>query len=47
MLNKVIKIGAFTAIAALGVTALIKSDLFPKLKEKLHNYDVEFEKKIA
>ena len=45
MLNKVIKIGAFTAIAALGVTALIKSDLFPKLKEKLHNYDVEFEKK--
>ena len=45
MLKKILKIGAFTAIAALGITALIRSNLFPKLKEKLHDYDVDFEKK--
>lgn len=45
MMKNVLKVAAAVGIAALGVTALMKSNLLPKLKEKFHDYDAEFEKK--
>ncbi len=45
MLKNILKVTVFVGIAALGITALVRSKLLPDLKEKFHDFDVEYEKK--
>jgi len=47
MLKNILKVVVVGGLAAIGVCALIKSELMPKLKEKLRNYDADFEKKMS
>ena len=44
MLKKLLKATVFAGIAALGITALMRSKLLLDLKEKFHDFDVEYEK---
>lgn len=44
MLKKLLKATVFAGIAALGITALMRSKLLPDLKEKFYDFDVEYEK---
>ena len=45
MLKNILKVTVFVGIAALGITALVRSKLLPDLREKFHDFDVEYEKK--
>mgnify|MGYP005755477175 CR=1 FL=1 len=44
MLKNLLKITVFTGLAALGITALVRSKLLPDLRKKFHDFDVEYEK---
>lgn len=44
-MKKLLKISVAVGIAAIGVTALIQSELFPRIREKFKKFDNEFAKK--